>query len=241
MNKQRNSSETVLRRGLWWGVGVLAAVGVVSAVGRAVSVAGGGLTYEQVAQLMPGHLVREAFEFDRWFAAHPALTYMHVVPGGIFLALAPLQFSSRVRGRYARFHRWSGRVLLLTALPVALSGLALGAVFPYGGRVAASAALLAGAVFLFALVRAFGAIRRGDVARHREWMIRMFSVGLGIATVRVVGLCVTAITGARFQDSAGAVFWVGWLSTFAVAELWIRHTRPRPADAGAAAVSAAGA
>jgi len=218
MIKQRNSSETVLRRGLWWGVGVLAAVGVVSAVGRAVSVASGGLTYEQVAQLMPAQLVGEAFEFDRWFVAHPALTFMHVVPGGVFLALAPLQFSSGVRGRYTRFHRWSGRVLLLVALPVGVSGLVLGALFPYGGPVAAAAVFLAGAAFLFALVRAFGAIRRGDVARHREWMIRMFAIGLAIATVRVVGLIVTATTGAGFQESAGAVFWAGWLSTYAVAE-----------------------
>jgi len=241
MDNQRSNRETVFRRALWWGVGLLAALGVASAVGRAVSVAGGGLSYEQVSQLMPAHLVREAFEFDRWFVMHPALTFVHVVPGGIFLALAPLQFSSRLRSRHVRFHRWSGRVLLLAALPVALSGLVLGALFPYGGPVAAAAVFLAGAVFLFALVRAFNSIRRGDVARHREWMIRMFSVGLGIATVRVVGLCVTAITGAGFHESAGTVFWVGWASTFAAAELWIRHTRTRPADERAAAVSVAGA
>jgi uncharacterized membrane protein len=190
---------------------------------------------------MPAELVREAFEFDRWFATHPALTLLHVVPGGVFLALAPLQFSARVRGRHARFHRWLGRVLLLAALVVGLSGLLLGALFPYGGPVAAAAVFLAGAFFLFALVRAFSAIRRGDAMRHREWMIRMFSVGLGIATVRVVGLMVTVVTRGGFQETAGAVFWVGWVSTFAAAELWIRHTRPRPADVGAATATAAGA
>ena len=207
MDDQRSDRESVLRLASWWGVGVLAALGVASAVGRAVSVASGGLSYDQVRQLMPAHLVREAFEFDRWFVMHPTLTFVHVVPGGIFLALAPLQFSTRVRSRHVRFHRWSGRVLLLVALTAGVSGLVLGARFPNGGPAAAAAVFLAGAVFLFALVRAFRAIRRGDVARHREWMIRTFVVGLGIATVRVVGLFVTAITGAGFQESAGAVFW----------------------------------
>jgi uncharacterized membrane protein len=248
MNDERSSKETVLRRALWWGVGVLAVLGVVSAVGRAVSVASGGLSYEQVVRLMPSQLVGEAFEFDRWFVAHPALTLAHVVPGGIFLALAPFQFSTRIRSRYVRFHRWSGRVLLVAALPVGLSGLVLGAVFPYGGPVAAAAVFVAGATFLFALVRAFDAIRRGDVARHREWMIRMFSLGLAIGTIRVVGLMLFPLNRIGFQDthvgfheSAGTVFWIGWASTFAVAEMWIRRTRPRPAAARVAPVRAAGA
>lgn len=248
MNDERSSREIVLRRALWSGVGVLAALGVVSAVGRAVSVASGGLSYEQVVQLMPAQLEREAFEFDRWFVAHPALTFMHVIPGGIFLALAPFQFSTRIRSRYVRFHRWSGRVLLLAALPVGVSGLMLGAVFPYGGPAAAAAVFVAGAVFLFALGRAFDAIRGGDVARHREWMIRMFSLGLAIGTIRVVGLMLFPLNRIGFQDThvgfheaAGTVFWIGWASTFAVAELWIRYTRPRPAAARVAPVRAAGA
>ena len=227
MSNQRSSRETVLRLALWTGVALLAALGITAAIGRAVSVAHGGLTYEQIQQLLPAELVREGYQFDRWFAAHPALTFLHVTFGGIFLTLAPYQFSSRIRNRYVRFHRWSGRVLVVVAIPVGLSGLLLAALFPHGGPGAASAAFVAGALFLVALLRACIAIRRRDVARHREWMIRMFSIGLGIATVRVVGLLLFAITGARFQDIAGLSFWVGWVSTLAAAELWIRHTRPR--------------
>ena len=227
MNTQRSSTETVLRLALWCGVAMLAALGVAAAIGRAASVASGGLTYDQIQQLLPAEMVREAFEFDGWFAAHPVLTFLHVLLGSIFLILSPFQFSSRLRNRYVRFHRWSGRVLVLVALPVGLSGLVLAALFPYGGPAAASAAFVAGAFFLVALTQAFLAIRRRDVARHREWMIRVFSIGLGIATVRIVGLLLFAITGARFQDMAGFSFWGGWVSTFAAAELWIRHTRPR--------------
>jgi uncharacterized membrane protein len=239
MSDRRGSTETVLRLALWCGVAALALLGVAAALGRAASVAGGGLTYDQLGRLFPAELVQEAFEFDRWFATHPAHTFAHVILGGLFLALAPLQFSSRVRERYVRLHRWAGRALVLVALPVGLSGLFLGALFPYGGRAAASAVFVAGALFLLALVRAFVAIRRGDVARHREWMIRMFSIGLGIATVRVVGLLLLVVTRSSFQESAGAVFWLGWVSTFAVAEVWIRYTRPRRVAPGGTAARAA--
>ena len=240
MSDRRGNVKNVLRLALWCGVVVLTLLGIASALGRAASVANGGLTYEQLQRLFPAVIVQEAFEFDRWFAAHPAHTLAHVVLGGLFLALAPLQFSSRVRERYVRFHRWSGRALIFAALTVGLSGLSLGAIFPYGGRAAAAAVFVAGTVFLFALVSAFKAIRRGDVARHREWMIRMFSIGLGIATVRVVGLLLGVVTRSSFSELAGTAFWVGWLSTFAVAELWIRYTRPRRValtDAAARATS----
>lgn len=220
---------------------MLAALGITAAIGRAVSVASGGLAYSQIQQLVPAHLVEEAFEFDRWFVAHPMLTFVHVILGGIFLTLAPFQFSSSIRNRYLRFHRWSGRVLVLVALPVGLSGLLLGALFPFGGPVAASAAFVAGVFFLVALIRAFIAIRHRDVARHREWMIRMFSIGLGIATVRVVGMLMGAITRSSFQESAGTAFWIGWVSTFAAAELWIRHTRPRRVAVRGTPVKASGA
>lgn len=241
MNDRRISTARVLRLTLWCGVAVLAALGIAAALGRAASVARGGLTYAQIRQLLPAELVQESFEFDRWFAGHSILTFLHVILGGIFLTLAPFQFSSRIRSRHVRFHRWSGRALVLVALPLGLSGLLLAALFPFGGPAAASAAFVAGTLFLVALVRAFDAIRRRDVARHREWMIRMFSVGLGIATVRVVSLLLFAITRARFQDIAGFSFWIGWVSTFAAAELWIRHTRPRRVAVRGIPVRAAGA
>ena len=226
MNDQLHSTETILRRVLWFGVALLVAVGITAAIGRTFSLAIGGLTYRQINLMLPAQTVQEGYDFDRWFLSYPLLTFLHVIPGGLLLALAPLQFSSRIRNRHLRFHRWSGRVLVLAALLVGLSGLVLAAKFPYGGPVAAAAAFVAGTAFLIALFQAVMAIRRRDVVAHREWMIRMFALGVAIATIRVIGLLVLVLTGASFQRSARAVFWTGWVSTFAVAELWIRHTRP---------------
>jgi uncharacterized membrane protein len=225
MNEQRISRANVIRRTLWSGVALLAAVGIAAAVGRAVSVVNGGLTYDQVRLLVPEKMVAEALQFDRWFAAFPSLTLLHVLFGGVFLILTPLQFSPRIRNRFIPFHRWSGRVLVLVALPVGISALVFIPLFPYGGFAAASAAFIADAFFLIALVSAFVAIRRGDVTRHREWMIRMFSIALGVANIRIVGMILFALIGARVQDTLGISFWTGWLSSLAVAELWIRYAR----------------
>lgn len=78
------------------------------------------------------------------------------------------------------------------------------------------------------------AIRRGQVARHREWMIRAFAVALGISTVRVVGTVFdVALTPAGVPPPEVFVLslWTGWTLTLAAAEAWIRYTRAAPAIA----------
>ena len=225
MIDQQSNTDRVLRIVLWCGVAILAAIGIAAAVGRTVSVASGGLTYDQVRQMVPAGAAEEAFGFDRWFVTYPLLTLLHVIPGSIFLVLAPFQLSAHIRNSHLRFHRWSGRVLVVAALAYGLSGLVLGPLFPYGGPGARAAIIFFDTPFLFALVRAFIAIRRHDVRRHREWMIRVFAIALGIATVRVVGLVLIGISGGSFHDSAGISFWTGWGLNYAAAELWIRHTR----------------
>ena len=89
-------------------------------------------------------------------------------------------------------------------------------------------AALVAAWFLLALGWAFRAIRSGQVARHREWMIRAFAVAIGISSVRVCGAIVDlALTPAGFrpQELFVGSLWTGWAVTIYAAEIWIRRTR----------------
>lgn len=170
----------------------------------------------------------ELDRFDGRFAAHPRLTLLHLVPGGLVLVLAPFQFSSRVRRRHLRLHRWSGRVLLASAVILSLSALFFGLLMPYGGPAEAAATALFGGVFLLALGRAFVAIRRREVARHREWMIRAFAIAIGVSTVRfVMPVLDLTLTPAGLRPPAlfALSLWIGWAITLGAAELWIRYTR----------------
>src|SRR5260370_38533924 len=67
-----------------------------------------------------------------------------------------------------------------------------------GGINQAAATTLFATFFLFALCKAFWHIRKREVALHREWMIRAFSVGLAVATIRpIIGLIFAT---SRFSD-----------------------------------------
>ena len=232
MSQQTRIPERVLSRGLWFGVAILLALGMAAVVGRAWSLSHPDSDLFYLHELLPAPEAHYVDEFNRWFANHPRLTLTHIVPGCLLFALAPFQFSSRIRTRYVWFHRWSGRVVALAALPIGLSGLLLGAVFPFGGPGASSAVFVSGVLFLAAVGQAVIAIRDRDVMRHREWMIRMFSIGLGISTVRIVGfLLFPIIPTSALELRIGLSFWLGFALTFAAGEFWLRHTRPRRLDA----------
>ena len=72
-------------------------------------------------------------------------------------------------------------------------------------------------------------ILAGDVAKHREWMIRAFSMMMGISATRVwfyLFLKTTDIPSDRFFSS---IFWLGLGVNLLVAEIWINLTRPKAA------------
>jgi uncharacterized membrane protein YozB (DUF420 family) len=100
-----------------------------------------------------------------------------------------------------------------------------------GGVNQAAATTLFGTLFLFALCRAFWHIRRGEVALHREWMIRAFAIGLAVATIRpIIGMffATSPFTGLTPREFFGIAFWIGFVVHLIAAETWIHATAAPP-------------
>lgn len=53
--------------------------------------------------------------YNAGFLDWPGITGLHVILGGVYLALAPFQFVRRLRVRFLGYHRWTGRLLVGTA------------------------------------------------------------------------------------------------------------------------------
>ncbi len=179
-----------IRRVLWGAVIFLALIGTAVAVRRMVKVVPVVLHgYHPPPASNP--VAAQFGALDDLFAHYPVLTLIHIVPGLLFMLLGPLQFSSTIRARHLRWHRWSGRVVVACGFVIGISALVMSFGMPaIGGVNQAAATTLFGSYFLLALSRAFWLIRRREVALHREWMIRAFSVGLAVATIiPIIGLC----------------------------------------------------
>lgn len=158
------------------------------------------------------------------FRTHRVVSLAHVGGGVVVLLLGGLQFVHRLRRRLPRLHRWSGRTLLVATAITGISGLYLGVSVPYAGLAEALPTLLFGTLFLLFVVRAYQAARCGEYPRHREWMIRMFSLAAGVGTIRLVGFGLVS-AGMGLRELIGWSFALGWVISLLVAEWWIHQTR----------------
>jgi uncharacterized membrane protein len=154
-----------------------------------------------------------------------ALTLVHILPGALFLILGLFQFMPSIRNRHIHFHRWSGNVLMICGLIIGFSALVMSFTMNIGGPNETAATTLYAIVFLFCLIKAYRFVRRKEIARHREWMIRAYGVGLGVATTRPIVGTFFAFRRLTPHEFFGIAFWLGFTTTFLAAEAWVDYTR----------------
>lgn len=174
--------------------------------------------------------IRAGFENER------LAIYTHIFGAAFALALGPFQFSAKLRTRLPAVHRWCGRLYL--GVGVLFGGLAglFAALHAFGGPAARLGFACLAVAWLFTGFRAYRAIRSGDVATHRRWMIRNFALTFGAVTLRL-WLPVLLGSGIEFDAAYAVVAWLCWVPNLVVAELVFNRSRrldlqPTPASGG---------
>lgn len=165
-------------------------------------------------------------DFDAGYARQVALTLLHVLPAFLFVTLGPFQFITKVRNKYRAFHRWSGRVYVLASALLGISALILSLVVGFGGLIETVAVLFYTVIFLISLAFAVYRISLRQVAAHREWMIRVFSLGLSVVTMRLIFVMFKAFIHHEQSTFFGITLWLAFSLHLVLAEIWINITRP---------------
>jgi heme/copper-type cytochrome/quinol oxidase subunit 3 len=151
---------------------------------------------------------------------------MHITGGMVALLTGPWQFWTGFRTRYARLHRWTGRVFL--------GGVALGSIGAYRMAIATTFgwafgfALLGLATAWFSTASmALYAILKGQVQVHKEWMVRAYVVTFAFVTFRVLN---DYYPSARIQpdnDRAISIGWACWVIPLLFTEIILQLRRMR--------------
>jgi uncharacterized membrane protein len=127
----------------------------------------------------------------------------HGLGGTLALALGALQFSTRLRRRYLRIHRLTGKLYIAStfiAAPVAIWMAFINSpwfLIPF-------TVVQASTWMLFTLA-AYLCIRRGDIRAHREWMMRSYAIVLIFLEGRVL-MAIPALA----RHGMDAVVLVNW-------------------------------
>jgi uncharacterized membrane protein len=221
---------STLRRALWIALSVLTVIGCAIVVRRIVAIAPSLLHGYQPPGPASNPIAARFGNLDDTFNRFTVLTLVHILPGLLFILLAPFQFSAGFRARHLKAHRIIGRVFLICGLIAGTTALVMSFAIPaIGGVNQAAATTLFGALFLFALAKAYIHIRRREIALHREWMIRAYAIGLAVTTIRpIVGIffATSRLSGLTPREFFGTAFWIGFTIHLIVAESWIR-THPQ--------------
>ncbi|HEX5235851.1 MAG TPA: DUF2306 domain-containing protein [Silvibacterium sp.] len=175
-------------------------------------------------------------------AKDPEWTHIHsfrwwLLPHGLLAAcalfLGPLQFSDRLRRRFAKVHRVMGRFYVAGVF----LGAPLGIYIQHfeermgGARSFTIAAGVDATLWIFATAMAMMFILRGKVQQHRQWMTRSFATAL----IFLEGRAVMGVFNIP-ERNAEIVVWCCVAAAYPIADFALQmqelyRTRPAPAKA----------
>jgi len=156
------------------------------------------------------------------FIQHSTGIYIHAFAAALAMLLGPLQFTTQIRERYTTWHRWLGRCYLgIGVLVGGLAGIYM-AQFAYGGVMARLGFATLAIIWLYTGVRAYLAVRRGDIQQHHRWMIRNYALTFAAVTLRIY-IPASMASDLEFDLVYPFIAWLCWLPNLVFVE-W-RHVQ----------------
>lgn len=153
----------------------------------------------------------------------------HIAGALAYMLLGATQFSPAIRRRWPAWHRLAGRLALVGAALVVVSALWLTVAYAtpsFGGLVLAGLRLAVASAMAASIALGLAAVLAGQIARHREWMIRAYALGIGAATQMLVLMVAEMISGgAPTELNRALLMGLAWGINLTVAEWSIRRGR----------------
>ncbi len=113
-----------------------------------------------------------------------ALLIPHAIAGTLAFIAGPLQFSSRLRARYLKFHRILGRVYVFSVFTAAT----LAFILELHSRGDFPGVIVQISLWILCTLVAFITARNRQIAVHRQWMIRSYAITFTFIANRVLNL-----------------------------------------------------
>lgn len=181
-----------------------------------LAIAAYSLAQAIVGEALQPEPLRDSFRARPWGIAS------HGLFGPLALAIGPWQFLAGSFARRPTLHRRMGWLYMLGAFGTGISGLYM-SLHAYTGAIAGVG--FAGMALALLATTGLGllAIRRGDVARHRRWMLSSFALIFAAVTFRLWAPLLAFSLGS-FEAAYPWIAWISWVPNLA----WARWYAARP-------------
>lgn len=169
------------------------------------------------------------------YFAMPVAIIVHGIAGFSFFITIPFQFSPAIRAKNMRWHKRSGKVAILSAYVLAVSGfwvIQFVSVDPSIAKYTGFVATSLGMIVFFTL--ALQAIRSRNIPKHRIWMIRGVAIPLGGVTPILLSMPFIAAFGhldniypGLAQFEADYSRWLGMAINLTIVEIYLLREKKK--------------
>src|SRR5687768_707235 len=101
--------------------------------------------------------------------------YQHILVGAVAMLTGWSQFSKRLRNKNLNLHRTLGKIYVVAVILSGTAGLYI-ALYATGGIVSITGFSGLAIAWLFTTIQAYLIIRKKDIDRHQQWMIRSYAL-----------------------------------------------------------------
>lgn len=159
----------------------------------------------------------------------------HFIAGAVILLLGNIQLIEAIRLRFPEFHRWVGRIYIVSSILAGIGGLIFIAVKgTIGGMVMDIGFSLYGLLILISGIETYRHAAAGRINKHRAWALRLYALAIGSWLYRMdYGFWLTLADGlghlSNFEGPFDRVMsFFFFIPNLLVAEVFIRSPNHRP-------------
>lgn len=146
---------------------------------------------------------------------------IHILLAIISLITGPLGVIKAIRNKSRKFHRWNGRLYVLSIILNFIPGVYVSC-FATGGLPSTIGFLILNTLWLGTTILGFRYIKRQKVMLHSQWITRSFFLSFANITIYIIVAISHNLMNFSYGNSYTIAVWLSWILNLLVSEFMIR-------------------
>jgi uncharacterized membrane protein len=149
--------------------------------------------------------------------------YLHIFSSLWVLAAGLTQFSTILLRKTPTIHRWVGRIYVGIIVLISAPAAFIMSIYANGDDFTKASFMVLSILWWLTTWRAYRAILKGDIIRHKAWMYRSYALTLSAITLRIMQFGFATWTDIEPEIAYQIIALPSWLINLFIAEILIYY------------------